>query len=172
MLTLSVLPLLSLLLTLRVACLAGAVAPLSLLLSLVARLSLATLLARSLRIFDRAALSVLLLLRIALLTPSIGLLVLGWVTSRALLIRLSGCARALLGALITLLLLAGPTLFGDLRRPVILRCRVILLTTRVNPTAENQKQAPLRRAVADAVQSAILDAPTVDWEARRRAAGP
>jgi CubicO group peptidase (beta-lactamase class C family) len=49
---------------------------------------------------------------------------------------------------------------------------VILLTTRVNPTAENQKQAPLRRAVADAVQSAILDAPTVDWEARRRAAGP
>jgi CubicO group peptidase (beta-lactamase class C family) len=49
---------------------------------------------------------------------------------------------------------------------------VILLTTRVNPTAENQKQAPLRRAIADAVQSAILDAPTVDWEARRRAAGP
>ncbi|HEX5872756.1 MAG TPA: serine hydrolase [Longimicrobium sp.] len=49
---------------------------------------------------------------------------------------------------------------------------VILLTTRVNPTAENQKQAPLRRAVADAVQNAILDAPLVDWEARRRAAGP
>lgn len=49
---------------------------------------------------------------------------------------------------------------------------VILLTTRVNPTSENQKQAPLRRAVADAVQSAVLDAPTVDWEARRRAAGP
>lgn len=49
---------------------------------------------------------------------------------------------------------------------------VILLTTRVNPTSENQKQAPLRRAVADAVQDAILDAPTVDWEARRRAAGP
>ena len=49
---------------------------------------------------------------------------------------------------------------------------VILLTTRVNPTAENQKQAPLRRAVADAVQNAVLDAPLVDWEARRRAAGP
>lgn len=49
---------------------------------------------------------------------------------------------------------------------------VILLTTRVNPTAENQKQAPLRRAVADAVQNAILDAPLVDWEARRKAANP
>lgn len=49
---------------------------------------------------------------------------------------------------------------------------VILLTTRVNPTSQNQKQAPLRRAVADAVQDAILDAPLVDWEARRRAAGP
>jgi CubicO group peptidase (beta-lactamase class C family) len=49
---------------------------------------------------------------------------------------------------------------------------VILLTTRVNPTAENQKQAPLRRAVADAVQNAILDAPVVDWEARRKAANP
>ncbi|HEX6369360.1 MAG TPA: serine hydrolase [Longimicrobium sp.] len=49
---------------------------------------------------------------------------------------------------------------------------VVLLTTRVNPTAENQKQAPLRRAVADAVQNAILDAPLVDWEARRKAANP
>jgi CubicO group peptidase (beta-lactamase class C family) len=49
---------------------------------------------------------------------------------------------------------------------------VILLTTRVNPTAENQKQAPLRRAVADAVQNAILDAPLVDWEGRRKAANP
>jgi CubicO group peptidase (beta-lactamase class C family) len=49
---------------------------------------------------------------------------------------------------------------------------VILLTTRVNPTAENQKQAPLRRAIADAVQNAILDAPLVDWEARRKAANP
>ncbi|HEX2081698.1 MAG TPA: serine hydrolase [Longimicrobium sp.] len=49
---------------------------------------------------------------------------------------------------------------------------VVLLTTRVNPTSENQKQAPLRRAVADAVQNAVLDAPLVDWEARRRAANP
>jgi CubicO group peptidase (beta-lactamase class C family) len=44
---------------------------------------------------------------------------------------------------------------------------VVLLTNRVNPTAANQKHVALRRAVADAVQSAILDAPLVDWEARR-----
>jgi CubicO group peptidase (beta-lactamase class C family) len=62
----------------------------------------------------------------------------------------------------------GTSLWMDPERGLF----VILLTTRVNPTAENQKQAPLRRAVADAVQSAILDAPLVDWEARRKAAGP
>lgn len=44
---------------------------------------------------------------------------------------------------------------------------VVLLTNRVNPTSENQKQVPLRRAVADAVQQAITDAPLIDWEARR-----
>ena len=43
---------------------------------------------------------------------------------------------------------------------------VVILTNRVNPTSANQKQAPLRRAIADAVQSAIVDAPLVDWEAR------
>lgn len=62
----------------------------------------------------------------------------------------------------------GTSLWMDPERGVF----VILLTTRVNPTAANQKQAPLRRAVADAVQSAITDAPLVDWEARRRAAQP
>ena len=31
---------------------------------------------------------------------------------------------------------------------------IVLLTTRVNPTAENQKHVALRRAVADAVQAA------------------
>ncbi len=41
---------------------------------------------------------------------------------------------------------------------------VILLTNRVDPTRANQKQAPLRRAVADAAQRAILDAPLIDWE--------
>ncbi|HEV7589511.1 MAG TPA: serine hydrolase [Longimicrobium sp.] len=44
---------------------------------------------------------------------------------------------------------------------------VILLTNRVNPTSENQKHVALRRAVADAVQSAVLDAPLIDWDARR-----
>lgn len=44
---------------------------------------------------------------------------------------------------------------------------VILLTNRVNPTDANQKHVPLRRAVADAVQEAITDAPLVDREARR-----
>jgi CubicO group peptidase (beta-lactamase class C family) len=62
----------------------------------------------------------------------------------------------------------GTSLWMDPERGLF----VILLTTRVNPTAENQKQAPLRRAVADAVQDAILDAPLVDWEARRRVANP
>ncbi|HEV2642311.1 MAG TPA: serine hydrolase, partial [Candidatus Elarobacter sp.] len=44
---------------------------------------------------------------------------------------------------------------------------VVLLTNRVYPTRANTKVGPLRRAVADAVQQAILDAPLVDWEARR-----
>jgi hypothetical protein len=37
----------------------------------------------------------------------------------------------------------------------------------VNPSGENQKHVALRRAVADAVQSAVVDAPLIDWEARR-----
>jgi CubicO group peptidase (beta-lactamase class C family) len=45
---------------------------------------------------------------------------------------------------------------------------VVLLTNRVNPTSENVRHVPLRRAVADAVQAAILDAPLVDWEAARQ----
>jgi CubicO group peptidase (beta-lactamase class C family) len=42
---------------------------------------------------------------------------------------------------------------------------VILLTNRVNPTRENTKVFALRRAVADAVQRSIKDAPLIDWEA-------
>ena len=49
---------------------------------------------------------------------------------------------------------------------------VILLTNRVNPTSRNTRHEPLRRAVADAVQEAILDAPLVDWEARRERKQP
>ncbi|HUQ47816.1 MAG TPA: serine hydrolase [Gemmatimonadaceae bacterium] len=44
---------------------------------------------------------------------------------------------------------------------------VILLTNRVNPTRANQKQVPLRRAVADAAQRGIVDAPLIDWEKQR-----
>ena len=47
---------------------------------------------------------------------------------------------------------------------------VVLLTNRVNPSATNQRHVALRRAVADAVAESILDAPLVDWEARRGAA--
>jgi hypothetical protein len=43
----------------------------------------------------------------------------------------------------------------------------ILLTNRVNPTSANQGHVPLRRAIGDAVQAAILDAPLIDWESRR-----
>jgi hypothetical protein len=42
---------------------------------------------------------------------------------------------------------------------------VVLLTNRVDPTRDNPRVGPLRRAVADAVQSAILDAPLRTWEA-------
>lgn len=49
---------------------------------------------------------------------------------------------------------------------------VVLLTNRVNPTREERGHIALRRAVADAVQSAVLDAPTIDWEARREPAAP
>lgn len=44
---------------------------------------------------------------------------------------------------------------------------VILLTNRVNPHRDNQRHVPLRRAVADAAQKAIMDAPLVNWEAGR-----
>ncbi len=40
---------------------------------------------------------------------------------------------------------------------------VILLTNRVNPTRNNSLHVPLRRAVADAVQAAVLDAPLHEW---------
>jgi CubicO group peptidase (beta-lactamase class C family) len=44
---------------------------------------------------------------------------------------------------------------------------VVLLTNRVNYTSDNQLHVPLRRAVADAVQQAIVDAPLLDWEGVR-----
>ena len=62
----------------------------------------------------------------------------------------------------------GTSLWVDPERGLF----IVLLTTRVNPTAANNRHVALRRAVADAVQNAILDAPPVDWEARRKAANP
>jgi len=56
----------------------------------------------------------------------------------------------------------GTSIWVDPERGLFL----VILTNRVNPTSANQQQAPLRRAIADAVQSAIIDAPLIDWEAR------
>jgi CubicO group peptidase (beta-lactamase class C family) len=44
------------------------------------------------------------------------------------------------------------------------RLFVVLLTNRVNPTRANRRHEPLRRAVADAAQSAIVDMPLRDWQ--------
>ncbi|HEV7993416.1 MAG TPA: serine hydrolase [Gemmatimonadaceae bacterium] len=44
---------------------------------------------------------------------------------------------------------------------------VIILSNRVNSHGESTRHTQLRRDLADAVQSAIHDAPLVDWEARR-----
>ena len=41
---------------------------------------------------------------------------------------------------------------------------VILLTNRVDPTRNNNKHVPLRRAVADAAQMSIINAPLINWE--------
>ena len=41
---------------------------------------------------------------------------------------------------------------------------VILLTNRVNPTRANTRHEPLRRAIADATQRAIIDAPLREWQ--------
>jgi len=57
----------------------------------------------------------------------------------------------------------GTSLWVDPERGLF----VILLTNRVHPSGESQRHVSLRRAVADAVQNAVLDAPLTDWEARR-----
>jgi CubicO group peptidase (beta-lactamase class C family) len=58
----------------------------------------------------------------------------------------------------------GTSIWIDPERGLFL----VILTNRVDPTSENTRHVPLRRAIADAVQAAILDAPLVDWEARGR----
>jgi CubicO group peptidase (beta-lactamase class C family) len=56
----------------------------------------------------------------------------------------------------------GTSIWVDPTRDVF----VILLTNRVNPTRDNTRVFALRRAIADAVQQSILDAPLIDWESR------
>jgi CubicO group peptidase (beta-lactamase class C family) len=51
----------------------------------------------------------------------------------------------------------GTSMWLDPERDVF----VILLTNRVNPTRENQRHVPLRRALSDAVNQAITDMPLV-----------
>lgn len=53
----------------------------------------------------------------------------------------------------------GTSIWMDPERGVF----VVLLTNRVNPTRANTRHEPLRRALADAVQNAIVDAPVKQW---------
>ena len=48
---------------------------------------------------------------------------------------------------------------------------VILLTNRVDPTRDNNRYVPLRRAVADAAQQAIVDAPSSTGSRTNESAG-
>jgi CubicO group peptidase (beta-lactamase class C family) len=43
---------------------------------------------------------------------------------------------------------------------------VVLLMNRINSRGASEEHLPIRRAVSDAVQSAIMDAPLVAWEKR------
>ena len=57
----------------------------------------------------------------------------------------------------------GTSLWVDPERGLF----VVLLMNRVNSRGEATRHVQLRRDVADAVQSALRDAPLIDWEARR-----
>jgi CubicO group peptidase (beta-lactamase class C family) len=54
----------------------------------------------------------------------------------------------------------GTSIWADPERELF----VVLLTNRVNPTRDNQKIGPLRRAVADIIQQSVLDSPLKQWE--------
>jgi len=54
----------------------------------------------------------------------------------------------------------GTSIWADPERELF----VVLLTNRVNPTRDNQKIGPLRRAVADIIQQSVLDSPLRQWE--------
>lgn len=49
---------------------------------------------------------------------------------------------------------------------------VVLLTNRVYPTRDNSKHINLRRAISDAVEQAVDDAPLIDWESLHQASLP
>ncbi|MEO6865056.1 MAG: serine hydrolase domain-containing protein [Gemmatimonadaceae bacterium] len=49
---------------------------------------------------------------------------------------------------------------------------VVLLTNRVYPTRNNNKHLELRRALSDAVQEAVTDAPLIDWESQHQPSLP
>jgi CubicO group peptidase (beta-lactamase class C family) len=53
----------------------------------------------------------------------------------------------------------GTSVWTDPERGLFL----VLLTNRVHPTRANTRHEPLRRALADAVQKAIIDAPLKEW---------
>ena len=57
----------------------------------------------------------------------------------------------------------GTSLWVDPERQLF----VIMLTNRVNPTRNSTRVFPLRRAVADAAQESITDAPLINWEVSR-----
>ena len=57
----------------------------------------------------------------------------------------------------------GTSIWIDPERSLFL----VILTNRVNSRGESTRHTKLRRDVADAVESAILDAPLTDWESRR-----
>jgi CubicO group peptidase (beta-lactamase class C family) len=57
----------------------------------------------------------------------------------------------------------GTSIWVDPERGIF----VVLLMNRVNPHGLATRHAQLRRDVADAVQSAVCDAPLIDWEALR-----
>lgn len=49
---------------------------------------------------------------------------------------------------------------------------VVLLTNRVYPTRNNSKHVNLRRAISDAVEQAVTDAPLIDWESLHQTSLP
>jgi CubicO group peptidase (beta-lactamase class C family) len=62
----------------------------------------------------------------------------------------------------------GTSMWIDPERGVF----VVLLMNRINSRGASEEHLPIRRAVADAVQRAILDAPLIEWDGRLRKTQP